>query len=124
MPDGKQLPAILWNGNLVPDAASMQTTFITNMPPTHYEVQSFDCQVINSSYITDGTQGSGDSAGKNMVLLVIVSGYVRLGPANDSDMRGFSETFVLVPNPELSNKRQGKPTKEWLIQSQNFRYVV
>lgn len=42
-------------------------------------------------------------------------------------MREFSETFVLIPNPE--KLPTSKPTfdrgwaKEWLIQTQNFRFT-
>lgn len=60
-----------------------------------------------------------------MTILVTVSGYAKYGDLRDAPMRGFSENFVLIPNPEaVKNKGQGKSVKEWLIQSQIFRFVV
>lgn len=105
---------------------------MNQMPPTHYEVQSYDCQVINSNYITPGVEpplaqpkgrGGAASVAKTMSILVLVSGYVRFGEERTKESwdlagnRGFSETFVLVPNP-------GREQRQFLIQSQNFRLVV
>lgn len=58
-----------------------------------------------------------------MTILVTVSGYVKYGEARLAATRGFSEIFVLIPNPDMVGGR-GKSGKEWLIQSQNFRLVV
>ena len=115
---------ILFNGNAVADGAAVQEIFMNQMPPTHYEVQSFDCQIINPSYPTAAATptapgGRSDKAmAKNMSVLIIVSGYVRFGATKDLPQRGFSETFVLIPNPTKSGG------KEFLVQSQNFRLVV
>lgn len=114
------ISTILFNGNVVADGKAVQDIFLNQMPPTHYEVQSYDCQIINQAYPTPEPAGgkiSNKQAAKNMSILVIVSGYVRFGETKDLPQRGFSETFVLVPN-------SGKTGKEWLIQSQNFRLVV
>ena len=62
MPDGKPLPAILFNGNIIPDASAMQIMFQQQMPPTCYEVQSYDCQVLNPSYVSDGSKNDGGLA--------------------------------------------------------------
>ena len=124
MPDGKPLPAIVFNGNIIPDAAAFQNMFQQDMPPAHYEVQSYDCHVLNPNYTVDGTQGSGAASGKNMTILVTVSGYVKFGEPREAATRGFSENFVLVPNAEATAKGRGKQAKDWLIQSQNFRLVV
>lgn len=110
------------------------------MPAAHYEVQSFDCQVLNPSYpTTTGTnpappQGPSTKSGgaqqtvaaKNMSILVLLSGYVRFGETRDLPPRGFSETVVLVPNQTVDQgaRKVGKGRKDWLIQSQNFRLVV
>lgn len=116
---------ILFNGNTVADGNAVQDIFLNQMPPTHYEVQSYDCQIINQAYPTPATPAPAAPSGKpskpavkNMSILLIVSGYVRFGPAKDLPQRGFSETFVLVPNDAKAGG------KEWLIQSQNFRLVV
>ncbi len=115
------------------------------MPQARYEVQSYDCHVLNPEYALDGpsssvaTGGGGAAAGgtgtardnKNMSIILTVSGYVRYGEARDAAMRGFSDNFVLVPHPEnhlgsASGRARDKGAlkREWVIQSQNFRLVV
>ena len=94
------------------------------MPHAHYEAQSFDCQIINRAYPTataTGIKPAAQMTVKDMSILVIVSGHVRYGEGRDQPQRGFSETFVLVPNPSTE---RGKRRRDWLIQSQNFRLVV
>ncbi|KAJ5675635.1 hypothetical protein N7462_008532 [Penicillium macrosclerotiorum] len=121
------LPApstILFNGNTVADGAAVQDIFTKQMPNAHYEVQSYDCQVINRAYPTatpTGVKPPSEMTAKDMSVLVIVSGYVRYGEGRDQPQRGFSETFVIVPNPSTE---RGKRRRDWLIQSQNFRLVV
>ena len=117
---------ILFNGNLVADGAAVQDIFVNQMTPAHYEVQSFDCQIINPTYPTTtatGIKESSEMTLKDMSILVTVSGYVRFGESRDLPQRGFSETFVLVPNPNATQTK-GRGKKEWLIQSQTFRLVV
>lgn len=108
------------------------------MPAARYEVQSFDCQVLNPNYpAAPGTNqappqapatrgGGAQQAAKNMSVLVLISGHVRFGESRDLPPRGFSETIVLVPNQtaEQGVRKAGKARKDWLIQSQNFRLVV
>lgn len=125
MPDGKPLPAIVFNGNVIPDAAEFQNMFEKQMPPAHYEVQSYDCHVLNPNYTADGTEASSGVSGKNMTFMLMVSGYVKFGELKEAEMKGFSETFVLIPIPDASgSKGRGKRGNQWLIQSQNFRLVV
>lgn len=102
----------------------MQAMFVNDMPPTRYEVQNYDCQVINNYYVAEGTQGAKPETGKNMTILLTVSGFVKYGEARDTPARCFSENFVLVPNPAVVAGGRKKPAKDWLIQSQNFRVVV
>ncbi|KAL3487346.1 hypothetical protein BJX62DRAFT_9379 [Aspergillus germanicus] len=112
---------IIFNGNPVADGNAVQDIFVNQMPPSHYEVQSVDCQIINKQFpaATPGRQPST----KDMSMLVIVSGYVRFGESRDLPQRGFSETFVLVPN--TSNETvKGRRKRDWIIQTQNFRLVV
>lgn len=117
--------SILLNGNQIEGGgAGVQKIFVEVMPAAHYETQSYDCQIINPAYPTPtaaGVKPPSEMTVKDMSILVIVSGYVRYGEGRDQPQRGFSETFVLVPNPstERGNRRKG-----WLIQSQNFRLVV
>ncbi|PWY86113.1 NTF2-like protein [Aspergillus heteromorphus CBS 117.55] len=117
---------ILFNGNAVTDGAAVQEIFVNQMSPTHYEVQSFDCQIINQGYPTPtstGTKLPTETTLKDMSILVLVSGYVRFGESRDLPQRGFSETILLVPNP-TTDLPKGRRRKEWLIQTQNFRLVV
>ncbi|KAE8147687.1 hypothetical protein BDV25DRAFT_29031 [Aspergillus avenaceus] len=116
---------ILFNGNTVADGKAVQDIFVNQMPPAHYEVQSFDCQIINQAYPTPTPTGlklPNDATLKDKSILVLVSGYVRFGESRDLPQRGFSETFVLVPNP--SDGPRGKRRREWLIETQTFRLVV
>lgn len=94
------------------------------MPKSHYEVQSLDCQILNKAYPTmtpTGVKPAAQMTIKDMSILVTVSGYVRYG--DTEEQRGFSETFVLIPNPSAAADR-GKRRRDWLIQGQNFRLVV
>ncbi len=124
MPDGKPLPVIVYNGNIIPNPTAMQTMFQEQMPQARYEIQDYDCQVLNPHYVAEGTQGSSPGSGKNMTILVTVSGQVRFGEPRSATLRGFSENFVLIPNPAAVMNTRGKNIKGWLIQSQNFRIVV
>ncbi|KAB8203225.1 Nuclear transport factor 2 NTF2 domain protein [Aspergillus parasiticus SU-1] len=117
---------ILFNGNVVADGKAVQEIFVNQMPPAHYEVQSFDCQIINPAYPTPtatGLKAPNETTLRDKSILVLVSGYVRFGESRDLPQRGFSETFVLVPNPSADGPK-GKRKREWLIESQTFRLVV
>jgi len=120
---------ILFNGNVVAGGAAVQDIFVNQMPPTHYEVQSLDCQVINQKYPTvtaTGVKRTAEKSAKDISILVTVSGYAKFGVSKNASQRVFSETFVLVPAPtnSLGGVAKGKGGKGWLIQSQNFRLVV
>ncbi|KAL9061734.1 MAG: hypothetical protein Q9206_000357 [Seirophora lacunosa] len=91
MPGGKPLPSISFNGNQIPNAAAMQTMFEQQMPPSHYEVQCYDCHVVNPNYVAEGTQGWPAKTGKNMTILVAVSGYVKYGNIKEAKPRGFNQ---------------------------------
>lgn len=117
------ISTILFNGNPVADGNAVQDIFVNKMPPTRYEVQTFDCQIINKAYPTPtatGLKTPNQLTIRDMSILVVVSGYVQFGAEIDQPQRGFSETFVLVPSPGGKNKNRSG----WLIQSQNFRLVV
>ena len=124
MPDGKPLPVIVYNGNVIASPTAMQTMFEEQMPQARYDIQDYDCQVLNPNYVAEGTQGSSPTSGKNMTIMVTVSGTVKFGEPRAATSRGFSENFVLIPNPAAATNTQAKHIKGWLIQSQNFRLVV
>ncbi|KAI9817000.1 MAG: hypothetical protein M1826_001696 [Phylliscum demangeonii] len=113
-PDGKTAPTIVLNGNTLPDPDSLRRLFEREMPAARYEVQSYDCLVLNPHFELAGaaaaTTTMATTATRSVSLLVTVSGFVKYGEAREAATRGFSESFVLV--------------REWLIQSQNFRLVV
>ena len=124
LPDGKSIPSIALNGAILEDGVAVQKFFIEEMPFTHYEIQSVDCHVLNPN-LNPLESGRKVEAERNMSLLVSVSGWVRLQEAAKGPTRGFSETFVLVPNEEYSKKKVPNTNKKsWLIQTQNFRYVT
>ncbi|CAO1596441.1 hypothetical protein XANCAGTX0491_000286 [Xanthoria calcicola] len=124
MPGGS-LPSISFNGTQIPTAAELQTMFEQQIPQPHYEVQCYDCHVVNPNYISEGTQARPAKTGKNMTILVAVSGYVKYGNPKEAQPRAFSESFLLVPNPAAAAGQQRmKNVKEWLIQTQTFRIVV
>ncbi|KAF2237599.1 NTF2-like protein [Viridothelium virens] len=123
-PDGKIYPSLVLNGASLDDGMTVQKFFIEEMPFTHYEAQSIDCHVLNPN-LKPLESGRKAEAERNMSLLVSVSGWVRLQELSKGPMRGFSETFVLVPNEEFPKGKAPKTDKKsWLIQTQNFRYVT
>ena len=123
---GRGLPHISYNGELVQDASGFQETFEKQMPYTFYETQSVNAHVLNPVLVPSESKSTKD-AEHNMSIAVQVSGYVRLIERKDGPMRGFSDSFVLVPNTqEAGGRGTGKQGsgQQWVIQSQNFRFVV
>jgi len=97
---------IVWNGNPVSSGAEF-SAFYAKMPPTKFEVQSYDAQPIKPD-------GRGSCS-----FLLLVSGQIRMGPEESSSSappRGFSDTFVMQPDIK-------EPTR-FLIATQGFRLVV
>ncbi|TKA60979.1 hypothetical protein B0A55_11362 [Friedmanniomyces simplex] len=118
--NGRGLPNITYNGELFLDAASFQDRWEKEMPRTHVEVQSVNVHVLNPT--TKPTEGvKRKDAERSMSLIVQVSGSMRIGQPKEGPLRGFSDSFVLVPNAELGKQDHGR---QWLIQSQTFRFVV
>lgn len=74
---------------------------------------------------TSESQLGPDKNGKKMSILVLVSGSAKYWKDGaDSEVRGFTENVVLVPNWEAQSPNAAKGERKWLIQSQNFRLVV
>ncbi|KAH8804637.1 hypothetical protein F5884DRAFT_859258 [Xylogone sp. PMI_703] len=119
---------ISMNGNLVASPADLQAIFEKQVAKARYEVQSFDCQVLNPDYNigADDSMLGPDKDGKKMSILVLISGSVKYGKegAPEGETRGFSENIVLVPNWEAHSSKTSKGLKRWLILSQNFRLVL
>ncbi|EMC91478.1 hypothetical protein BAUCODRAFT_329773 [Baudoinia panamericana UAMH 10762] len=122
--NGRGLPSISYNGELLADSAAFQERWEKQMPWTHFEAQSVNVHVMNPTMMP-GAGRSKKDAEHNMSLIVQVSGSVRLGERREGPLRGFSDSFVLVPNAELSRAAgKGGHGRPWLIQSQTFRFVV
>ncbi|KAK3642804.1 hypothetical protein LTR56_010630 [Elasticomyces elasticus] len=123
--NGRGLPNITYNGEVIGDAASFQERWETQMPRTHFEAQSVNVHVLNPTLKpTEGMKKK--DVERNMSLIVQVSGSIRIGQPKEGPLRGFSDSFVLVPNSELSGGAgTGKQDhgRQWLIQSQTFRFV-
>ncbi|KAF2141707.1 uncharacterized protein K452DRAFT_287662 [Aplosporella prunicola CBS 121167] len=142
-PDDQVVPSITWNGNVFNDANDYQRMWEEQMPSySYFEVQCLDCQVLNpnppqskeekaaaSQVDASESRPAGVTAKKGKKdeehiitsMLVTVNGFVRLEERSEGPQRGFSEVFILVPNMDVTKANEGK---RWLIQTQNFRYVV
>lgn len=118
---------ITLNGNIVEHPTALQAIFENQVEKSQYDAQSFDCQVLNANYNISAAEDAlgPNKDGKKMSILVMVSGSVKYWKdGGDGEVRGFSETFVLVPNWEAQGPKAAKGAKKWLIQSQNFRLVL
>ena len=127
LPSGRLLPSISYNGQSVSDPEEFQTLYQNQMPFTYFEVQSVNAHVLNPSLAPLDASAKPKDQENNMSILVQASGYVRLIERKDGPTRGFSDTLVLVPNKEeVGAKGKGKTGegRSWVIQSQNFRFVV
>jgi NTF2-related export protein 1/2 len=97
--------------------------FQDDMPKmVFFDVHAVDAQVLNPKWDPDAKV----KAEKNISIMVIVNGHIRLEDRKTGPLKEFSETFVLVPNIEkmVSGKGAAAEKRNWLIQVQNFRYVV
>ncbi|RDW64821.1 hypothetical protein BP6252_10472 [Coleophoma cylindrospora] len=115
---------ISMNGNVFANPSELQDLFEKQVTKAQYDVHSFDCQVINRNYNVgaDESMLGPDKDGKKMSLLVLVSGAVKYG--EDGDERGFTESFILVPNWDALGPKAPKGLKKFLVASQNFRILV
>jgi NTF2-related export protein 1/2 len=122
-PDSPLKPDISLNGNLISSPSDLEAVFAKQPPKTHYEVQSFDCHVLNHNYNVGAPDNvlEMNKQGKKMSIMVTVSGSVRYG--DGADTQGFMDSLVLVPNWEVYGKLP-KVKRRWVIQSQTFRLVL
>jgi NTF2-related export protein 1/2 len=120
--NGRTLPNITYNGEQIADPSTFQERWQKQMPRTHFQAQSVNVHVMNPVLAPNDSKRKQD-AERNMSLIVQVSGSIRLGEPKEGPLRGFSDSFVLVPN---TDQVVGKTDhgKRWLIQSQTFRFVV
>lgn len=120
-------PQISMNGKVLPDPAALQSAIADQPERSQYDVQSFDCHVLNTNYnvgVEDSAVGP-EKDGRKMSILVLVSGSVKsIKDDVGGDTRGFTESIILVPNWEAYSSRAPKGLRKWLISSQTFRYVL
>ena len=114
------------NGKIVPDPEQLQNIFQTEVGKCSYDCQSYDCQVLNTNYNVGAPENmlAPNKDGKKLSILLMVSGGVKYMDSSDSEVRGFTENFVLVPNWNAQGPKAPKGLKKWLVQSQTFRLVV
>ncbi|POS85319.1 hypothetical protein EPUL_003040 [Erysiphe pulchra] len=121
-------PDIIINGNAIPSPTDLQKLFETQVQKAQYDVQSYDAHILNSNYNFGdfSHQTQPDKDGKRASVIVLVSGSVKYGRENEeADVRGFTESVVLVPNLEVMGpKAMKKKARKWSIASQNFRLVA
>lgn len=126
--------SLSWNGTQKQGVEGLKE-LITNMPPTDHDVKSFDCHPIPGTTCMPPVQLSlfinipGTSPPS---LLLTVSGNVTHGrgpSANPSTTRTiegharvFSQTFMLLPDPESSSSAVGEVAK-YFISADAFRFV-
>lgn len=126
IPPSPDPPTIIYNGTLIQSGEDFQNVY-ESMPYTHYEIQSVNASVINPC-IDPRKAVEGVPKGeveRNVSVSVLVSGFVRLYERKEGEVRGFSESLVLVPNSEEMRGRVGAGRgREWLAQSCTLRWVV
>ncbi|KAK5132550.1 hypothetical protein LTR08_008867 [Meristemomyces frigidus] len=124
--NGRTVPHISYNGEHISDAALFQERWEKQMPYTHFEAQCLNVHVLNPCLLPAEGK-SRKELERNMSFVVQVSGAVRLQERKEGPLRGFIDSFILVPNKEeVGGRGTGKQDvgKKWLIQSQTFRFVV
>ncbi|CZT47515.1 related to nuclear transport factor 2 domain protein [Rhynchosporium secalis] len=126
-PTDSRTPTISINGEVFHEATLLQSKIDDQPERSQYEVQSFDCQVLNSNYNVgvDDTAISPEKDGRKMSILVLVSGSVKnMKDDIGADIRGFSESIILVPSWDAHASKASKGSRKWLISSQTFRFVL
>lgn len=102
--DGTSLPIIFFNGTEVADGTSVQRIFQQRYPTSTFEIDVVDCHILNDQYpAQNGTSTNGTVP---MSLLVVVNGIFKQGSARDQPEQEFSETLILVPNPDAPPRGQ------------------
>ncbi|KAF2405551.1 hypothetical protein EJ06DRAFT_518495 [Trichodelitschia bisporula] len=129
-PSGKLVPEILWNGALFTDPEEFTKMIKSGMPTNHrFTVQTVDCHILKENYHPDPPDRKLKPE-KNMSILAMISGNLRLGDSNSTERIEFNQTVVLVPNLDkllgvgAGVRGLGLSKRAWLIESQIFRYVV
>lgn len=111
------------NGVPYSDPKDVQAIFEKDVRAAHYVVDDYDFHIINSNYNigVPATAQAPDNDGKKVSVMVIISGSVKYGEA--AEVRGFTDNVILVPNWEAHGPKAPKGVKQWLVQTQMFRFV-
>ncbi|CAK4034481.1 nuclear transport factor 2 domain-containing [Lecanosticta acicola] len=115
-------PYINYNGEVLATGNDFQTEF-DKMPYTYFEVQCLNAQILNPCVDPDAT-GTRKEAERNVSVVVQASGYVRLVERKEGPMRGFADQMILVPGKTGDKGKVLGEGRQWVIQSQTFRFVV
>ncbi|EME39280.1 hypothetical protein DOTSEDRAFT_75119 [Dothistroma septosporum NZE10] len=115
----RNLPFVCWNGEAYFSGTEFQKEF-DKMPYFFLEVQSLNAHILNPCVSREGKK-SHKEAERNVTISLQVSGYVRLFERKDGPMRGFADHIILTANKDTSKAGEGR---QWVIQTQNFRFVV
>ena len=102
--DGTSLPIIFFNGTEVADGTSVQRIFQQRYPTSTFEIDVVDCHILNDQY--PAQNGTSTNGTVSMSLLVVVNGIFKQGSARDQPEQEFSETLILVPNPDAPPRGQ------------------
>ncbi|KAF2769292.1 hypothetical protein EJ03DRAFT_98083 [Teratosphaeria nubilosa] len=121
LPNNRSLPHIAYNGEHITDPAAFQQKWENEMPYTFFDPQCLNVHVLNPCIAPLEPGAKKADAEWNVSLSVQVSGSVRLVERKEGPMRGFSDSFILVPG---GKEDKGKRGPRWVVQSQTFRFVV
>lgn len=122
MGGGQKLPDILFNGVKYNSPGTFQE-FVEALPKMKYEVQSLGGVIINPALALEGFSEVDIKKGKAAVVSVTVGGIIIVNDDKD-DPHVFSDSLIMMPNPEASlNGRRDKGKREWLVSVYNSRFV-
>ena len=120
---GASATNIVFNGIEVADGKAAQEVFEKIVPRSHIAVDSLDCQILNANYSSpQATSNNARSTAPTCSILVMVGGIFRTSTDPNEEEDDFTDTLILVPNPEQPTRQRGRH-KDYLIQTQNLRLL-
>ncbi|KAF2198025.1 hypothetical protein GQ43DRAFT_465947 [Delitschia confertaspora ATCC 74209] len=133
------VPNIAWNGNTYTDAFEFQL-YVEELTYLNFEVECVNCIVLDPKCVpVEQLKRGGDNPEnaleRGMSFTILATGKVRVQEQLKGPLRSFSESFVMVPNPDYepkqvvigdrqkSEEEATKWNRAWLIETQNFRFT-
>ena len=117
---------VVFNGIDLADGRAAQDIFEQMTPQSHIEVETIDCQILNTNYLPVANNVSdGRNAARSCSILVNVGGIFKASNDRNEDEEDFNDSMIIVPNPDSGGHRgpRGPRHKDFLIQTQNFRLL-